>query len=73
MKKITALVFIILTFTGPGKLVNAIEIIDQQYPIGNPGLTLTYSSKVNELPGSVVRKLELTVGAVEKENGIPYQ
>ncbi len=73
MKKITALVFIILTFAGAGKLANAIEIIDQQYPIGNPGLTLTYSSKVNELPGSVVRKLELTVGAVEKENGIPYQ
>ncbi|MCK4989142.1 MAG: hypothetical protein KAS29_01600, partial [Bacteroidales bacterium] len=46
---------------------------DQQYPIGKPGLKLSYSSKVNELPGSVVREFELTVGAVEKKNGIRHQ
>jgi len=73
MNKSTVLAIIILTFAVPGHPVNAIELTDQQYPIGTPGLTLTYNSKVEELPGSVVRKLELTVGAVEKENGIPYQ
>ncbi|MCK4879617.1 MAG: hypothetical protein KAS82_03120 [Bacteroidales bacterium] len=73
MKKIIALVFTMLTFAGPGMLVNAIQNIDQEYPLGKPGLKLTYSSKVNELPGSVVREFELTVGAVEIKNGIQYQ
>jgi hypothetical protein len=73
MKKAIVLIVAILAFAGTSQMVNAKEIIDQQYPIGKPGLKLTYSSKVHELPGSVVRKLEITVGTVEEENGVPYQ
>jgi len=45
----------------------------QDYPIGEPGLTLEYSIRAKDLPGSVVRKLELSVGNVEEEKGVPYQ
>ena len=45
----------------------------QKYPIGKPGLTLTYSSEAKDLPGSVVRKFGLTLGAVEEKNAVPYQ
>ena len=30
---------------------------DQEYPLGKPGLSLSYSSKVHELPGSVVMEV----------------
>ena len=73
MKKVIVLIFIFLAFEGIDQNANAKEIIDSQYPIGKPGLKLTYSSKANDLPGSVVRKLELTAGSIEEKNGIPYQ
>ncbi len=53
--------------------VNAKEFTDQKYPVGKPGLKLSYSSKANDLPASVVRKLELTAGSIVEKNGIPYQ
>jgi len=46
---------------------------NQEYPLGKPGLTLSYSSKVHELPGSVVREFELSLGGVETINGIQNQ
>ncbi|MCK4991544.1 MAG: hypothetical protein KAS29_13700, partial [Bacteroidales bacterium] len=73
MNKIIALVITFLIFTGPSQLANAMEIIDPEYPLGKPGLTLSYSSKVHELPGSVVREFELSLGAVETKNGIQHQ
>ena len=45
----------------------------QNYPIGEPGLTLTYSSKVNNLPKSVVSRFQIVVGAIEEVNGQQYQ
>jgi glycerophosphoryl diester phosphodiesterase len=45
----------------------------QNYPLGKPGLTLSYNSIEKELPGSVVREFEVSLGAVELRNGILYQ
>lgn len=73
MKNGKGLVFILLTLVCVDQNVNAKEKIDQKYPIGKPGLKLTYSSKVNELPGSVVRRFELTVGCVEEIAGVQSQ
>ena len=73
MKKVIVLIVAILAFAGTSQMVNAKEIIDQQYPIGKPGLKLSYSSRAKELPGSVIRKIELTLGAVEEIVGVPYQ
>jgi len=45
----------------------------QKSPIGKPGLTMAYISEAKDLPGSVVRKFRLTLGAVKEKNGVPYQ
>ena len=63
MHKVIVLIGLVLPFVCTG----------QEYPIGKPGLTLTYSSEAKDLPGSVVRKFELAVGNVEEKNGLPYQ
>jgi len=73
MKKIIILLVAIFSFIGTNQVVYATEQIDQQYPIGKPGQQLTYKSKARELPGSVVRKLELSIGNVEEKDGINYQ
>lgn len=70
MKKVIILILFVSTTIYP---VNAIDLTDQQYPIGKPGLTLSYISKADDLPASVVRKIELATGAIEEKNGIPYQ
>ena len=43
--------------------VNAKDFTDQKYPVGKPGLKLTYNSKANDLPGSVVRALRICCSA----------
>lgn len=63
----------VISFACVNLNANVNEITDQQYPIGKPGKILVYSSKVKDLPGSVVRKFEVTLGAVEEKNGVPYQ
>jgi hypothetical protein len=45
----------------------------QQHPIGKPGLSLTYRSVAEDLPGSVVRRFRLALGTIEEKNGVPYQ
>lgn len=71
MKKLTILLFTIFFYINPN--VNAKENIDREYPLGKPGLKLTYSYKLNEIPGLVVKKFELTLGEVEEKNGASYQ
>ncbi|NOR75222.1 MAG: hypothetical protein GQ525_08675, partial [Draconibacterium sp.] len=71
MRKVIVLLFTIFFYINPN--VNAKEKIDQEYPLGKPGLKLTYSSKLHEIPASVVKKFELTLGEVEEKNGISYQ
>ena len=73
MKKIIVIALIILTYLSAGHNINAAELIDDKSPIGKPGLKLTYNSITENLPESVVQKIELTVGAVEKINGVPNQ
>ena len=73
MKKVIALVFIVLTFLSINYKMNAAEIFDEKYPIGEPGQKLTYSSEANDLPVSVVHIFTLTVGTTEEINGIPHQ
>ncbi|MEE9430203.1 MAG: hypothetical protein V3V16_04125 [Melioribacteraceae bacterium] len=53
--------------------IYAVELNNKKYPIGEPGLKLTYNSTVKNLPKSVVQKIELTVGSIKKINGTPYQ
>jgi len=73
MKKNLTLVLLVVTFIFVAQYLYAEEKIDQKYPIGEPGRKLTYISIVNDLPESVIRKIELSVGAVEKKNGALYQ
>ena len=73
MRKIIILLVITFSFLGNYQVGYATEKIDQQYPIGVPGRQLTYKSKVKELPGSVVRKFELSLGTVVEKDGTNYQ
>ena len=59
----------ILAFVCACSGVNATENNDDAFPIGKPGLKLTYRSKANEIPGSHVRKFELLLGSVEEHKG----
>ncbi len=53
---------------------NIIEKNDQGFPIGEPGLRLTYNHISKEkLPGSVVRTIHLIFGAIKHIDGIRYQ
>jgi len=73
MKKIIILLITIFSFLGHCQMGHATEKKDQQYPIGKPGRQLTYISKDKELPESVVRKFELSLGAVVEKEGTNYQ
>jgi len=73
MKKVIALTLTVLIYLSAVHIMNAAELIDQKYPVGEPGLKLTYNSVNQNLPGSVVQKVKLTVGSVEEINGVPYQ
>ena len=73
MKKAKALLLIVLTYLSTNYNINATEIYDETYPIGKPGLKLTYNSLDKNLSKSVVQKFDLTVGAIEEINEIPYQ
>ncbi|MEN8191412.1 MAG: hypothetical protein ABFS12_01265 [Bacteroidota bacterium] len=73
MKKVIVLILITLTYLSADHNIYAAKIIDQKYPIGKPGLKLTYNSEIDNLPESVVQKIELTVGAVEEKNGAYHQ
>ena len=73
MRKDIILFFAIFIISSGLQHAQANEKTDQQYPIGKPGKTLFYNSKVKELPGSVVRKIQLTVGDVEDISGILNQ
>lgn len=69
MKIIVILISIVLTNLFPFPNANA----KVSYPIGRPGYKLTYISTAEKLPGSVIRKIELTVGAIEEINSVPHQ
>ncbi len=73
MYKIITLIFTVSIYLWAVQNVNAVELIEQKYPLGEPGLKLTYSSQIDKIPRSVVRKFNLTVGAVEEKNGVQYQ
>jgi hypothetical protein len=84
MNKTIVLLLLVLTFALNIQSINSIEknssrenILkknENSYPLGKPGTRLVYRHKKNEkLPGTVVRKFELTVGNVEQRDKIPYQ
>ncbi|MCD6598084.1 MAG: hypothetical protein J7L04_10370 [Bacteroidales bacterium] len=73
MKKIISIILVVISFAGVNLYANGKEIFDQKFPIGKPGTKLEYSTKTKELPGSVVRRFEITLGEIEEKNGIPYQ
>ncbi len=73
MKNIIVTILTVLIYLSSVYNMNAAESIDQKYPIGKPGLKLTYNSVIKNLPESVVQRINLTVGKVEKINGTPYQ
>lgn len=53
---------------------NELNKNDKKYPIGLPGIRLTYRHTTTEkLPGMVVRKVELTVGEIEQKENVFYQ
>ena len=67
------LLLIVLYVLGVAQIAEANGFTQAKYPVGKPGLILTYSSEVKELPGSVVREFELIAGTVEEKNGVSYQ
>ena len=67
------LLLIISTCSSLDQNVKAKEKINQKYPLGKPGFKLSYSSKANELPGSVVSNFELILGEFEERNEGLYQ
>ena len=69
MKKAIIFPVVLLVFLSIFQKGNAEENRAQKYPIGNPGIRMTYSLEGDELPQSVVRKFELIVGAVEEDSG----
>jgi len=73
MKKIITLILIVSAFVYADQNLNSAELANKQYPIGEPGLKLTYYSTNNNLPESVVREFNLTVGALEEKNGVSCQ
>ena len=73
MKNIIASILTVLIYLSSVYNMHAAESIAQKYPIGKPGLKLTYNSVIKNLPESVVQRINLTVGIVEKINGTPYQ
>jgi hypothetical protein len=72
MKKNILLFIAVLVFLTMNTLFSNV-VSEREYPIGEPGLKLTYNPVNQNLPESVVQKIELTVGIVEEINGIPYQ
>jgi hypothetical protein len=73
MKTFTALIIVIFAFAGTSHEISAKETDGREYPIGDPSLKLTYSTKANDVPGSVVRKFELALGPVLEHKGTPAQ
>ena len=49
------------------------SLAKEKYPIGKPGLKLTYTATDKNLPASNVQRVELTAGNTEVINGITYQ
>lgn len=60
-----------LSFTGH-QVPESINTM-QDFPVGKPGLQLTYISEARTLPASVVRKFTLTTGVVGHNNSMMYQ
>ncbi len=73
MKNFKVKLLLVLAILFIDRPIDATELKDQNYPIGNPGLELTYTAKIDNLLESVVQKIELTAGAVEENNGVPHQ
>jgi hypothetical protein len=69
MKKSIIYLLAIFCFIGNYQKGYATEKVNQQYPIGKPGSRLTYVSEVKQLPASVIRKFELSLGAIDEKNG----
>ena len=63
MKKVKVILLLVLAILLIDKPIFA---RDQNYPIGKPGLKLTYNARIDNLPESVVQKIEIAVGAVEE-------
>ena len=73
MVKVKVFVIAILVMVSICSILNAENITYQKYPIGEPGIKLSYSANLGNLPRSVVSKFSLTVGDVEEINGLLYQ
>ena len=48
MKKVLTLSLLVLTHLSAGRNLNTAELIDQKYPIGEPGLKLTYNLNIQQ-------------------------
>ena len=73
MKKVYVIFRVVLAVVSQGLLLQAHGMIYREYPLGKPGLTLSYKAVESDLPSSVVRNIEVSLGAVEEHGGIPFQ
>ena len=70
MKNILLLLLVSVTFLNTSQNIIANE---QKYPIGKPGLTITYDAQIDNLPESVVQEFELIVGNIQIVKGDTLQ
>ncbi len=72
MKQIYTLIISLIIFIF-GSRLHALPGAGESYPLAQPGVKLIYTLDKKNPPASVVRQLELSAGAVEKEDGKNYQ
>ena len=72
MKKFTVVIFTIIAFISNSLLYGGATSRDS-HPLGKAGLKLTYTLEKNNEAASVVQKLQITAGSVEKVKGKNYQ
>ncbi len=72
MKKVALFLLSIIIIFSVGRTFAA-GTTQNNFPVAKPGLKLIYILNQNNPPASVVRKIELNVGALEKIDGKEYQ
>lgn len=73
MKQKLILFIVISFFAATFQQATASAKNDQKYPVGKPGLEITYISTLDDLPTSNVKKLTLTTGPTEVIAQVTYQ
>ena len=65
---------IIYTLLGVLMMTHDLQaMVNDKFPVGEPGFTLSYRSTINDVPGSTIERFDLVLGDVEEKSGTIYQ